>query len=136
MKVFKKILKKVIPEVFDESFYGLGQDGEDIVCVHQSLSHVRLFATPWTAQPTRVFCSWDCPGKDTEVGCHFLPQGYLREKKYPVQRHRSIERSQCSVMAKIPFAWSIEHKGRFVGIEKGEIRDIPQIQNARVFVLF
>ena len=25
-------------------------------------------------QPTRLFCSWDFPGKYTEVGCHFLLQ--------------------------------------------------------------
>ena len=23
-------------------------------------------------QPTRLLCSWDCPGKNTGVGCHFL----------------------------------------------------------------
>ena len=26
-------------------------------------------------QPTRLFCPGDFPGKDTGVGCHFLPQG-------------------------------------------------------------
>ena len=36
------------------------------------LSHVRLFATPWTA---RLPCPWDSPGNDTGVGCHFLFQG-------------------------------------------------------------
>jgi len=33
----------------------------------QLLSHVRLFATPWL---------WNSPGKNTVVGCHFLPQCY------------------------------------------------------------
>ena len=28
------------------------------------------FATPWT-----VACPWDFPGKNSEVGCHFLLQG-------------------------------------------------------------
>ena len=37
-----------------------------------SLSRVRLFMTPWT---TRLLCPWDSPGKNTEVGCHFLLQG-------------------------------------------------------------
>ena len=40
------------------------------VCV---LSHVRLFATPWT-----VACQaplWDSPGQNTGVGCHFIPKG-------------------------------------------------------------
>ena len=44
-----------------------------VVC--QSLSHIRLFVTPWTVQPARLFCPWDFPGKDTGVGCHFLLQG-------------------------------------------------------------
>ena len=39
----------------------------------KSLSHVRLFATPWTVayQPCPP---WDFPGKGTGVGCHFLLQ--------------------------------------------------------------
>ena len=37
----------------------------------KSLSHVRLFATPWTA---RLLCPWDSPVKNTGVGCHFLLQ--------------------------------------------------------------
>ena len=39
----------------------------------KSLSHVRLFETPWTAahQAPRP---WDSPGKNTGVGCNFLLQ--------------------------------------------------------------
>ena len=40
----------------------------------QSLSHIRLFVTPWTAA-ARLPCPWNCPGKNTRVGCHFLLQG-------------------------------------------------------------
>ena len=36
-------------------------------------SCVQHFATPWT--PTRFFCPWDFPGKNTRVGSHFLLQG-------------------------------------------------------------
>ena len=36
-------------------------------------------ATPWTVPhglyPTRLLCPWNSPGKNTEVGCHFLLQG-------------------------------------------------------------
>ena len=44
------------------------------------LSHVRLFATPWTIAhqarlSMRLQCPWDSPGKNTGVGCHFLLQG-------------------------------------------------------------
>ena len=37
----------------------------------KSLSHVRLFVTPWTIQ------SMDSPGKNTEVGSHFILWGNL-----------------------------------------------------------
>ena len=36
-----------------------------------SLSHVRLFATPWT----RLLCPWNFPGKNTGVSFLFLLQG-------------------------------------------------------------
>ena len=38
------------------------------------LSHVQLFATPWTVA-TRLLCPWDSPGKNTGVGSHSLLQG-------------------------------------------------------------
>ena len=39
------------------------------------LSRVPLFVTPWTLTYTRLLHAWDFPGKNTEVGCHFLLQG-------------------------------------------------------------
>ena len=36
-------------------------------------SRVWLCATH-RRQPTRLLCPWDCPGKNTGVGCHFLLQ--------------------------------------------------------------
>ena len=30
---------------------------------------------PRGVEPTRLLCLWDFPGKNTGVGCHFLPQG-------------------------------------------------------------
>ena len=39
----------------------------------QLLSHVRLFATPWTVQPVKILCSWDFP--DNGVGSNSLLQG-------------------------------------------------------------
>ena len=50
-------------------------DKDRMVCVcAQSLSHVQLFATQWTA-PARLLCPWDSPDKNTGVGCHTLLQG-------------------------------------------------------------
>ena len=44
-----------------------------LVVTAQSLSHVRLFVTPWAV--TSLLCPWNFPGKNTGVGCHFLLQG-------------------------------------------------------------
>ena len=38
----------------------------------QSLSWVRLFATPWGVAHQAPLDPWDFPGKNTGVGCHFL----------------------------------------------------------------
>ena len=38
-----------------------------------ALSHVHLFVTPWTVAH-QACLSMDSPGKNTGVGCHFLPQ--------------------------------------------------------------
>ena len=33
------------------------------------------FVNFFQLQPSRLLCPWDSPGKNTEVGCHFLLQG-------------------------------------------------------------
>ena len=38
---------------------------------------------PHGLQPTRCLCPWDFPGKNTELGCHFLLQGI-----FPTQRFK------------------------------------------------
>ena len=43
------------------------------VCVLVAQSCLTLW--PHGLQPTRLFCPWDSPGKNTGVGCHFLLQG-------------------------------------------------------------
>ena len=32
---------------------------------------------PYGLWPTRILCPWGSAGKNTEVGCHFLPPGDL-----------------------------------------------------------
>ena len=45
------------------------QDGFRCCCC-QSLSHVWLYATPWTVA-SRLLCPWSFSGKNTGMGCHF-----------------------------------------------------------------
>ena len=44
-----------------------------VVCA-QSLSSVQLFVTSWTVA-SQTCCTWNFPGENTGVGCHFLFQG-------------------------------------------------------------
>ena len=43
-------------------------------------SHIRLLQ-PHGLQPTRPFCPWDSPGKNTGMGCHFLLQGIFQTQE-------------------------------------------------------
>ena len=47
------------------------------VCKSESVSHLIMsdFLQPHRLQPTRAFCPWNSPGKNTRVGCYSLPQG-------------------------------------------------------------
>ena len=45
----------------------------DMLLLLSRFSRVLLCATTWR-QPTRLRRPWDSPGKNTEVGCHFLLQ--------------------------------------------------------------
>ena len=47
-------------------------------CAVASVMKNWFFATPWLS-PTRLLCPWDCPGKNTRVGCHFPS----RESSWP-----------------------------------------------------
>ena len=43
------------------------------LCVRAQLC--LTLCNPMGVQPSRLLCSWDFPGKNTGVGCHFLLQG-------------------------------------------------------------
>jgi len=43
-------------------------------CCCEVTSVVSDSVRPHRQQPTRLFCPWDSPGKNTGVGCHFLLQ--------------------------------------------------------------
>jgi len=44
------------------------------MCAVCSVTQSCLTVTQWTVAH-QALCSWDFPGKNTEVGCHFLLQG-------------------------------------------------------------
>ena len=55
-----------------------------------SLSHVWLFANPWTI-PTRILCLWDYPSKNIWADCHFLLQGiFLNQELHPHLHYKWI----------------------------------------------
>ena len=54
----------------------------------KSLSHARLFETPWTVACTKLLGLWDFLGKSTRMGCCFLPQGiFLTQGSNPGLPH-------------------------------------------------
>ena len=58
------------------------------VCWSQSLSHVRLFGTPWKSSLSGSFIHGNSPGKNTGVGCHALLQGiFLTQGSNPGLPH-------------------------------------------------
>ena len=50
-----------------------GLSGSYMICSVTSVKSDSLW--PYTLLPARVLCSWDSPGKNTGMGCHFLLQG-------------------------------------------------------------
>ena len=46
-----------------------------MLCLVAQLSHVQLFATPWSATLQAPLFMGNSPGKNTGVGCHALLQG-------------------------------------------------------------
>ena len=71
------------------SFVNLEKQNETVIssvwgymCVRSSHSVTSNSVThPMDCSPPRLLCSWDFPGKNTGMGCHFLLQGIL-----PTQR--------------------------------------------------
>ena len=93
------------------------------VVVVQRLSCVRLLQ-PHGLQPARLLCSWDSPGKNTGVGCHFLLQGivptqelnpgflHCRQILYQLSYKGSLEVSEVKWLSRVPlFAtpWTVAY---------------------------
>ena len=85
----------------------------------KSLSHVRFFATPWTA-PTRLLHPWDFPGKSTGVGCHCLkgchPQPIVKGSTLGLEggitipvslKDRAL--SQRGLFSSLKISWNLSH---------------------------
>ena len=69
-------------------------------------SRVRLCATPWTATH-RLLCSWDSPGMNTGVDCHFLlhsqvlnPSEHITRKENNTPSWTQWENSKSNVSKK------------------------------------
>ena len=59
-------------------------------CESERISHsvMSKCLQPHGLQPTRLFCPWDSPGKNTGVGCHALLEGiFLTQGLNPGLRH-------------------------------------------------
>ena len=57
--------------------FNMQRSHREWVCACSVASVMSDSLWPYGLQPTRLLCSWDSPGKNTGVGCHFLLQGDL-----------------------------------------------------------
>ena len=82
----------------------VGTDGilrwQTVAWMHGVLSHVQLFATPWTVA-SRLLCPLDFPGKNTRMAHHFLLQGSSQHRDWT---HVSCSLLQCR---QILYHWAI-----------------------------
>ena len=61
-----------------------------------SCSVVSESLQPHGLLPARLLCPWDFPGKNTEVGCHFLLQGiFLTQGSNPHFLHQQANSLKC-----------------------------------------
>ena len=61
-----------------------------IMCVCVSCFVMSDSWQPHELWPARLLCPWDFPGKNTGMGCHFLPQGiFLTQGSNPGIKPRS-----------------------------------------------
>ena len=102
---------------------------------------------PHGLYPTKFLHSWDSPGKNTGVGCHFLLQGifpiqglnpglpHCRQMLYGLSHQESPLRSFRYDLNQIPYDYTVEVRNRFKGqdlIDRVsdelwmEVRDIVQ----------
>ena len=82
---------------------------------------------PYRQQPTWLLHSWDSPGKNTGVGCHFLLQGifpiqglnpglpHCRQMLYGLSHQESPLRSFRYDLNQIPYDYTVEVRNRFKG---------------------
>ena len=64
-------------------------------CCSVSKSHLTLL-WPHGLWPTRPLSPWDCPGKNTGVGCHFLQRIFLTQGSNPRLLHLQVDSSPLS----------------------------------------
>ena len=81
--------------------------------ISMSINSVMLFSCsgdsdslqPHGLYPTRLLCLWDFPGKNTEVGCHFLFQViFLVQRLNPYLLHWQVDILPLSYTEKPSYA--------------------------------
>ena len=71
---------------------------------------------PHGLQPARLFCPWNSPGKNTEVGCHFLLQGiFPTQGSNPSLLHCRQILSHLSHQTRLLHPW--DFPGKSTGVD-------------------
>ena len=73
---------------------------------------------PHRRQPTRLPCSWDSPGKNTGVGCHFLLQCMKVKSESEVAQSSPTLRSHGLQPSRLLHPWDFPGKSTGVGCHR------------------
>ena len=86
----------------DASARGMQAHPRKAVLCGAVLSHsvVSDSLRPHGLQPARLLCPWNVPGKNSEVGCHFFPQGI-----FPTQGLNLQSRVSC-IVRQVLYHWT------------------------------
>ena len=84
-----------------DTYYGLGCCCCCCLVTKSYLTPLR----PHGLHPTRLLCPWNSPGKNTEVGCHFLLQEILIQGSNPCLPHWQADSLPLSHLGSPGYNW-------------------------------
>ena len=70
---------------------------------------------PQRWQPTRLFCPWDSPGKNTGVGCHFILQGMIVKSESEVAQSSLTSQYHGLQPTRLLHPWDFPNENTGVG---------------------
>ena len=127
-------------EAGGRSLFCMKIDWEGVKTENVSHSVVCDSLQPHGLQPVRILCPWDFPGKNTGVGCHFLPQAifptqwlnpqllHWQADSLPLSHWGSTSPpAKCAPPIKSPFLSKLDEKGLLLKTKGALIKTVNKV---------